>query len=89
MEPKIAKKPRVRLGESAPTAASNGAKAETVRGTAAMPPIRQTVETLITLGEAPPEAERIVSKAIEQARAAGRAVPGNVSELLAAAYAAR
>lgn len=89
VEPKTVKKPRVRLGEAVVSVGGNGAKPQAQAAAVVTPPIRQTVETLITLGEAPPEAERIVSKAIEQARAAGRVAPGNVSELLAAAYAAR
>lgn len=72
---------RARAGEDAP--ASAGAP------TPALPPVRQTVETLIALGEAPAEAERLVARAIDRARGAGAALPTAVQELLTAAYAAR
>lgn len=79
VEPKSAKKPRLHPTDSgtAPTAPSLN------------PPIRQTVETLITLGEAPTDAERLVARAIDRARAAGEQPPMKTAELVAAAYAAR
>ncbi len=76
-----AKKPRARSGDAA--AATIAAPAP------ANPPVRQTVETLIALGEAPAEAERLVARAIDRARIAGAPVPTAVQALLTAAYAAR
>jgi Holliday junction DNA helicase RuvA len=55
----------------------------------AMPPIRQTVDALIALGESPLDAERMVARVIDKARAAGQPVPGTADELLTAAYATR
>jgi Holliday junction resolvasome RuvABC DNA-binding subunit len=52
-------------------------------------PIRQTVETLIALGESPADAERMVGRVIDQARANGEAPPSTSQALLAAAYATR
>lgn len=82
VEAKPTRKPRVRLGEAAPAAA-------TPAPAPAAPPIRQTVEVLITLGETPLEAERLVARAIERARAGGAAPPTTTQELVTAAYAAR
>lgn len=82
VEAKPARKPRVRLGEPAPAAASPSPPP-------AAPPIRQTVEVLITLGETPLEAERLVARAIERARAGGTTPPTTTQDLVTAAYAAR
>jgi hypothetical protein len=84
-DPSAGKKPRVRLGDAPATKPAPSVPAEP----AVNPPIRQTVETLIALGEAPAEAERLVARAIDRARAAGAAVPVEVPALLTAAYAAR
>lgn len=85
IEPKPPRsKPRVRLGEQgAPP------EAREIEPTAIAPPIRQSIETLIALGEAPFEAERLVARAIDRARSAGAPVPIITAELVAAAYAAR
>jgi Holliday junction DNA helicase RuvA len=53
------------------------------------PPIRQTVDALIALGESPTDAERMVHRAIERTRASGQPVPTTTDELLTAAYNAR
>jgi Holliday junction DNA helicase RuvA len=53
------------------------------------PPIRQTVDALIALGENPLDAERMVARAIDKARAAGHPAPTSADELLTAAYAVR
>jgi Holliday junction DNA helicase RuvA len=82
VEAKPARKPRVRLGEPAPAVA-------TPAPALAALPIRQTVEVLITLGETPLEAERLVARAIERARAGGGTPPTTTQELVTAAYAAR
>lgn len=55
----------------------------------AHPPIRQTVDALVALGEDPSTAERMVAAAVERARAAGTAPPVLTTDLLAAAYATR
>lgn len=81
VEAKPTRKPRVRLGE-APAPASSPVPP-------AAPPIRQTVEVLITLGETPLDAERLVARAIERARAGGATPPMTTQELVTAAYAAR
>lgn len=78
------KKPRVRLGD-----ASTSPTTAAAPPTPSVPPIRQTVETLIALGEAPAEAERLVARAIDRARSAGAPAPMAIQELLTAAYAAR
>jgi Holliday junction resolvasome RuvABC DNA-binding subunit len=79
------RKPRVRLGDAA-----NATPATTpTPPPVPTPPVRQTVETLIALGEAPAEAERLVARAIDRARAAGGDLPTAVQDLLTAAYAAR
>lgn len=82
VEARPARKPRVRLGEPAPDAAEPAPAP-------AAPPIRQTVEVLITLGETPLEAERLVARAIERARAGGATLPTTTQDLVTAAYAAR
>jgi holliday junction DNA helicase RuvA len=53
------------------------------------PPVRQTVDALVALGEDPVNAERMVAAAIERARSGGDAVPVTTADLLTAAYAAR
>lgn len=79
-------KPRGAKKDGAGTAASAG----TIVSTAArQPPVRQTVDALIALGESPMEAERLVAKAIDAARAAGSPMPSRTDELLSAAYASR
>lgn len=83
IEPKAAK-PRVRLG-----AGAAGAVEPARAVAAARPPIRETVEALIALGEAPGEAERMVARAVERAVAAGGPAPTTTGELLTASYAAR
>ncbi|HMN40448.1 MAG TPA: helix-hairpin-helix domain-containing protein [Phycisphaerales bacterium] len=55
----------------------------------ALPPVRQTVDALIALGENPLDAERMVARVIDKARAAGQPVPASTDELLTAAYAGR
>lgn len=55
----------------------------------AHPPIRQTVDALVALGEDPSTAERMVAAAVERARAAGTPAPVSTTDLLAAAYATR
>jgi Holliday junction DNA helicase RuvA len=52
-------------------------------------PIRQTVDALVALGESPIDAERMVARAIDRLRGGGDEPPGEVSVLIAAAYAAR
>jgi Holliday junction DNA helicase RuvA len=52
-------------------------------------PIRATVQALIALGENPLDAERMVARAIDNARAADQPPPATADELLTAAYAAR
>jgi Holliday junction DNA helicase RuvA len=54
-----------------------------------LPPIRQTVDALIALGENPLDAERMVARVIDKARAAGQPAPATADELLTAAYAGR
>lgn len=53
------------------------------------PPIRATVTALIALGETPIDAERMVARALDAARAANQPAPTTADELLTAAYAAR
>jgi Holliday junction DNA helicase RuvA len=53
------------------------------------PPIRQTVDALIALGENPLDAERMVARALDKARAVGGPLPTTANELLTAAYASR
>ncbi len=53
------------------------------------PHIRQTVNALIALGENPLDAERMVARVIDKARAAGQPAPATADELLTAAYATR
>jgi Holliday junction resolvasome RuvABC DNA-binding subunit len=54
-----------------------------------LPPIRQTVDALIALGESPIDAERMVARALDRARAAGAPTPATPEDLLTAAYTAR
>ncbi|MCC6320785.1 MAG: hypothetical protein IT438_05035 [Phycisphaerales bacterium] len=84
VEPKTGR-PRVRLGE----AGANGTVAAAAVAGAAHPPVRETVEALIALGENPGEAERMVARAVDRAVAAGGAAPTTTRGLLTAAYAAR
>jgi Holliday junction DNA helicase RuvA len=93
VEPKM-KKPRVRLSDAAAGAVdSPGSSVATASSPptppAPPPPVRQTVETLIALGESPLDAERMVARAIDRARAAEQPPPRTPQELLAAAYLAR
>ncbi len=55
-------------------------------GRPAHPPIRQTVEALVALGETPMDAERMVTRAIERLRSRGQDVPLTTDGLLTAAY---
>lgn len=57
--------------------------------TAPRPPIRETVDALIALGESPVDAERMVARAMDKARASGDTLPVLPGDLLALAYAAR
>lgn len=56
---------------------------------ARMPPVRNTVDALVALGETPMDAERMVARAVERARNGEGELPLTTEELLAAAYAAR
>lgn len=58
-------------------------------GQAARPPIRATVDALVALGESPSDAERMVQRAMDRARAEGGGTPSTTEELLTAAYNAR
>lgn len=76
--------------------AKRGAKAEPAAATLIEPrsvpagaPIRETINALIALGEAPVDAERMVARAMERARAGGDAVPTDAGALLSLAYASR
>lgn len=53
------------------------------------PPIRETVDALIALGESPLDAERLVAKALDTARANDQPIPTHPGQLLTLAYAAR
>lgn len=53
------------------------------------PPIRATVTALIALGETPIDAERMVARALDAARASNQPAPTTADELLTAAYASR
>ncbi|MBX3387540.1 MAG: hypothetical protein KF768_13310 [Phycisphaeraceae bacterium] len=56
----------------------------------APPPVHETVRVLISLGEQPLEAERMVARAVDRAASEGRLVEvASASALLAASYAAR
>lgn len=73
-----------------------GAKAEPAAATLIEPrpvpagaPIRETINALIALGEAPVDAERMVARAMERARAGGEGVPTDAGALLSLAYASR
>lgn len=82
----------VELKDAAPATGrpARGKKdAPTRADTEPRPPIRQTVDALIALGETPADAERLVSIALERAKAAGEALPLTTQDLLTAAYAAR
>lgn len=71
-------------GTSSPAAASASPAAPPV------PPIHETVRLLISLGEQPMEAERMVARAVDRAAGEGRLVEiGSAAALLAAAYSAR
>ena len=90
VEPKPAKKSKgatTDTGAKAP-AATPAATSHTAPQPAA-PPIRQTIDALVALGESPIDAERMVNRAIDKARAAKLALPSSTQELLTAAYAAR
>ena len=52
-------------------------------------PIRQAVDALVSLGETPIEAERMVARAIDRYRGSGDEPPRDVSALIGAAYASR
>lgn len=88
VEPKPAKRSKLAppTSDAAPSSAS--ARRETP-SQAAAPPIRQTIDALIALGESPIDAERMVNRAIDKARAAKVAIPATTQDLLTAAYAAR
>ncbi|MBY0310957.1 MAG: hypothetical protein K2W85_02695 [Phycisphaerales bacterium] len=79
-------KPRKTAGSAAKAKGSETGKT-TERVVAVLPPIRQTVEALVALGESPMDAERMVTRAIERIRAAGDDVPTTTDGLLTAAYA--
>ena len=53
------------------------------------PPIRETIDALIALGESPLDAERLVAKALDTARANDQPIPTHPGQLLTLAYAAR
>jgi Holliday junction resolvasome RuvABC DNA-binding subunit len=80
-----------------PKPAKRGGKAAAARVPADAPiavpppvvPIRQTVDALVALGESPVDAERMVARAIDRFRAGADEPPGEVSVLIAAAYASR
>jgi Holliday junction resolvasome RuvABC DNA-binding subunit len=82
VEPKPVKKVKLIPADAANAAAP-------VPPPAAPPPIRQTIDALVALGESPIDAERMVNRAIDKARAAKLALPSSTQELLTAAYAAR
>jgi len=82
-EPKPAKR-------STKTAGSrNGENVGIVAAAPPVVPIRQTVDALVALGESPVDAERMVARAMDRLRGSGDEPPGEVSVLIAAAYAAR
>lgn len=81
-EPKPTKPAEQGKGRSS-TAAKDAPSAAAPR---AHPPIRQTVDALVALGESPMDAERMVTRAIERLRAAGDEVPTTADGLLSAAY---
>lgn len=54
-----------------------------------VPPVRQTVDALVALGETPLDAERLVARALDRARSQGTPTPTSTQELLTAAFAAR
>ncbi len=94
VDAKPTKWPRVRLADSGSPAGSPSPLASPPPSPPApppptLPPIRQAVETLIALGEAPADAERMVARAIDRARAANTQPPITPQDLLSAAYAAR
>lgn len=80
-------KPTKRAGKGA--VSRNGAAAAVEVAPAPVVPIRQTVDALVALGESPVDAERMVARAIDRFRAGADEPPGEVSMLIAAAYAAR
>ena len=84
-------KPKASRGKSVGGETAAGASAPAGRPTAPVrqPPIRQTVDALIALGESPIDAERMVARAIDAARAGGRDLPSSPEELLSAAYASK
>lgn len=87
VEAKPRGKPRVRLGD-APGAKATTAATSPAPSSAA-PPIRETVELLIALGEPPIDAERMVARAVDRLMAAAEAVPATAQGLLTAAYSSR
>lgn len=82
VEPKLTRSRK----PSSPSSASSPSPSHPPRS---LPPIRQTVEALIALGEAPIDAERMVARVIDKARAANQPAPATADELLTAAYATR
>jgi len=70
-------------------AAQNGPAPAAVAAAPPIVPIRKAVDALVALGETPLDAERMVAKAIDRFRAGADDPPGEVSVLIAAAYAAR
>lgn len=77
-------KPIKRRGKPGSAAASQPAAEP-----APVVPIRAAVDALVALGESPVEAERMVARAIDRFRAGADEPPGEISVLIAAAYAAR
>lgn len=88
VEPKPTKKPKLAPSTADAAPSSAPARRETL-GQAPAPPIRQTIDALIALGESPIDAERMVNRAIDKARAGKVAIPTTTQDLLTAAYAAR
>lgn len=78
-------KPRKSAGSAGKTKGAEPSKTSE-RPAVPLPPIRQTVEALVALGESPIDAERMVTRAIERIRSAGDDVPSTTDGLLTAAY---
>ncbi len=85
IEPKSPKSKKPAASDSPPRHPALGTR----HSPAPSSPIRATVQALIALGESPLDAERMVARAIDNARAADQPPPATADELLTAAYAAR
>lgn len=81
-------KPR-KVAGAANGAGSGAATGGPTSGASPPVPIRQTIDALMALGETPLDAERMVSRAIDNARAQGQAIPTRTEELLTLAFSTR